>query len=305
MGDYHDLYLKTDILLLADVFQNFRKLCLDYYDLDPLHYITTPGLSWDAMLKYTGIYLELFNEKDKDIHLFIEKAIRGGITHIAHRHAEANNKYMKIYDQLKRISYIMYLDANNLYGWAMSEPLPYGNFKWIETDKILPKVYGKCRIYEVDLHCPEELHDLYNDYPLAPEKIPVSNNMLSPYCRNIKDKFKLKIGNVKKLIGNLYDKKKYVLHEKLLKLYIKLGLKVTEVYRVAEGSEKPWLKKYIDLNTKNRKNAKNTFEKDFFKLMNNSVYGKTLENVRNHVDVKLETNREHLLKLASKTYLQW
>ena len=230
--------------------------------------------------------------------------MRGGITHIAHRHAEANNKYMKIYDQLKRISYIMYLDANNLYGWAMSEPLPYGNFHWIETDKILPKVFGKCRIYEVDLVCPEELHDLLNDYPLAPEKMAITNDMLSPYCKNIKDKFKFKIGNVNKLITNLYDKEKYVINEKLLHLYMQLGLKVTKVHRVLECSEKPFLKKYIDFNTKCRTNAKNTFEKDFFKLMNNSVYGKTLQNVRKQADVKLETNREHLLKLAAKPYLR-
>ena len=300
MGEYHDLYLKTDILLLADVFQNFRKLCIDYYELDPLHYITTPGFSWDSMLKMTGIYLELFTEKDTDMHLFIEKGIRGGITHIAHRHAEANNKYMKIYDQLKLISYIMYLDANNLYGWAMSEPLPYGEFHWIETDRVLPKVFGKCRIYEVDLVCPEELHDLLNDYPPAPEKIRVTEDMLSPYCLNLKDKFNISTGNVNKLITNLYDKEKYVINERLLGLYMKLGLKVTKVHRVAEGSEKPWLKRYIDFNTNNRKNAKNAFEKDFFKLMNNSVYGKTLQNVRKQADVKLETNRERLLKLAAK-----
>ena len=300
MGEYHDLYLKTDILLLADVFQNFRKLCIDYYELDPLHYITTPGFSWDSMLKMTGIYLELFTEKDTDMHLFIEKGIRGGITHIAHRHAEANNKYMKIYDQLKLISYIMYLDANNLYGWAMSEPLPYGEFHWIETDRVLPKVFGKCRIYEVDLKCPEELHDLLNDYPPAPEKIRVTEDMLSPYCLNLKDKFNISTGNVNKLITNLYDKEKYVINERLLGLYMKLGLKVTKVHRVAEGSEKPWLKRYIDFNTNNRKNAKNAFEKDFFKLMNNSVYGKTLQNVRKQADVKLETNRERLLKLAAK-----
>ena len=298
MGEYHDLYLKTDVLLLVDVFQKFRNMCLEYYKLDPLHYISTPGFSWDAMLKMTGINIELLS--DKDMYLFIEKGVRGGITHIAHRHAEANNKYMKIYDQLKLISYIMYLDANNLYGWAMSQPLPYGNFKWIETDRVLPKENGKCRIYKVDLEYPEELHDLHNDYPLAPEKIPVTDEMLSPYCRNIKDKFKIKIGNVNKLITNLSDKEEYVIYENTLHLYLKLGLKVKKIHSVLEFSEKPWLKKYIDFNTEKRKKAKNTFEKDFFKLMNNSVYGKTIENVRNHVDVKLETDRDHLLKLAAK-----
>ena len=112
MGEYHDLYLKTDILLLVDVFENFRKTCLTYYRLDPLHYISAPGLAWDAMLKMTGINLELIT--DIDMQLFIEKGIRGGTSYIAHRHAEANNKYMKNFDPIKFISYIMYLDANNL-----------------------------------------------------------------------------------------------------------------------------------------------------------------------------------------------
>ena len=128
MGEYHDLYLQTDILLLTDVFENFRKTCLTYYKLDPLHYITSPGLAWDAMLKMTGINLELIT--DIDMQLFIEKGLRGGISYIAHRHAEANNKYMKNYDLDKLISYIMYLDSNNLYGWAMSKPLPYGKCRW-------------------------------------------------------------------------------------------------------------------------------------------------------------------------------
>ena len=116
MGEYHDLYLKTDILLLVDVFESFRKTCLAYYKLDPLHYISAPGLAWDAMLKMTGINLELIT--DIDMQLFIEKGLRGGISYIAHRHAKANNKYMKNYDINALISYIMYLDANNLYGWG-------------------------------------------------------------------------------------------------------------------------------------------------------------------------------------------
>ena len=300
MGDYHDLYLKTDILLLADVFQKFREMCLEYYTLEPLHYISLPGFSWDAMLKMTGINLELL--VDKDMYLFIEKGIRGGITHIARRYAKANNKYMSTYDKLKLICYLMYLDANNLYGWAMSQPLPYANFHWVETDIILPKIKGIGRIYEVDLEYPKELHDLHNDYPLAPEKIFVIDDMLSPYCRELKDEFNISTGKVKKLISNLYDKEKYVVYENTLHLYIELGLIVKKVHRVLEFSEKPFLKEYIDFNTDKRKNAKNDFEKDFFKLLINSIFGKTIENLRNHVNIKLETDRDHLLKLAAKPY---
>ena len=298
MGEYHDLYLQTDILLLTDVFENFRKTCLTYYKLDPLHYITSPGLAWDAMLKMTGINLELIT--DIDMQLFIEKGLRGGISYIAHRHAEANNKYMKNSDPDKLISYIMYLDANNLYGWAMSQPLPYGNFRWVVANSVIPKRKGIGHIYEVDLEYPEELHDLHNDYPCAPEKIKVTDDMLSDYCREIKNKFKISSGNVNKLIPTLNDKKNYVLHEENLKLYLSLGLKLKKTHRVLEFSEKPWLKQYIDFNTEKRKNAKNEFEKYFFKLMNNSVFGKTMENIRKRSNIKLETDPDHFLRQTAK-----
>ena len=128
MGEYHDLYLKSDILLITDVFENFRKTCLTHCRLDPCHYVSSPGLAWDAMLQMTKINLDLIT--DTDMQLFIEKGIRGGISYIAHRYAEANNKYMENYNPKIESSYIMYLDANNLYDWAMSKPLPYSNFRW-------------------------------------------------------------------------------------------------------------------------------------------------------------------------------
>ena len=127
LGDYHDLYLKTDVTLLADVFQTFRRTCMNAYKLDPLHYLTAPGLSWDALLKYTNINLELLI--DIDMHMFIEKGMRGGISMLSKRHAKANNPHTADYDPEKDNNYIMYYDANNLYGWAMSQPLPFSNFK--------------------------------------------------------------------------------------------------------------------------------------------------------------------------------
>ena len=128
LGDYHDLYVKTDVALLADVFENFRKLCLKKYGLDPAHYFTSPGLSWDALLKMSGVQLELLT--DYEMHLFIERGIRGGISMVSKRHAKANNPLLTDYDESKPNKYIMYLDANNLYGWAMSKPLPKSGFKW-------------------------------------------------------------------------------------------------------------------------------------------------------------------------------
>ena len=309
MGEYHDLYLQSDILLLADVFENFRKTCLEYYKLDPCHYFTSPGLSWDAMLKMTNIKLELIT--DIDMYLFIEKGMRGGVSYIANRYGKANNKYMKEYDKNAPSKYIMYLDANNLYGWAMSQYLPTGDFKWMTEKQINDIDLAKYKedsdkgiILEVDLEYPKELHKLHNDYPLAPEKIKVTNDMLSDYSKKIAEKYNISTGLVHKLIPTLSNKKNYVLHYRNLQLYISLGLKLTKIHRVLEFNQSPWLKQYIDFNTEKRKNAKNAFEKDFFKLMNNSVFGKTMENIRKRVDVRLVTDEKKLLKLASKpTYV--
>ena len=258
MGEYHDLYLQSDILLLADVFENFRKTCLEYYKLDPCHYFTSPGLSWDAMLKMTDIKLELMT--DIDMFQFIEKGLRGGISYIANRYGKANNKYMKEYDDKAPSKYIMYLDANNLYGWAMSQYLPTGGFRWMtqkQIDKTNLALYKedskKGLILEVDLEYPNELHDLHNDYPLAPEKVKVTENMLSDYCKSIADKYSISTGLVHKLIPTLGKKEKYVLHYRNLQLYIDLGLKVTKVHRVLEFDQSPWLKQYIDYNTEKRK----------------------------------------------------
>ena len=309
MGDYHNLYLSSDVLLLTDVFENFRKTCLEYYKLDPCHYFTSPGLSWDAMLKMTDIKLELMT--DVDMFQFIEKGLRGGISYVANRYGKANNKYMKDYNKNKPSKYIMYLDANNLYGWAMSQNLPTGGFKWMKQEHIDKLDLGKYKedskkglILEVDLEYPKELHDLHNDYPLGPEKVKVTEDMLSDYCKNISDKYNISVGLVQKLIPTLSNKNKYVLHYRNLQLYIDLGLKLTKVHRVLEFNQSPWLKQYIDFNTEKRKSAKNAFEKDLFKLMNNSVFGKTMENIRKRVDVRLVTDEKKLVKLASKpTYV--
>ena len=174
LQDYHDLYLKSDVLLLADVFENFRKKCLKYYKLDPCHYYTAPGLAWDACLKLTKQELQLLS--DYDMLMMFEKGIRGGISHISKRYAEANNKYMKNCNKEKPSTYIQYLDANNLYGWAMSQKLPTHGFKWMDIDipsviKLLEKKDTKTGyIFEVDLEYPQSLWEEHNDYPLAPEK---------------------------------------------------------------------------------------------------------------------------------------
>ena len=282
MRDYHDLYLKSDVLLLADIFENFCDVCWTYYELDPAWYYTAPGLAWDAALKKTGVELELLS--DPDMLLMVEKGIRGGVSSIMHRHGKANNKYMrKDFNPEIPSKYLVYLDANNLYGWAMSKPLPTKGFKWM-TEKELQDWNNHTCILEVDLEYPKELHDLHNEYPLAPER--------------------LMVNKVEKLIPNLNDKTNYILHYENLKLYESLGMKVTKLHRGIKFEESDWLKSYIDMNTNLRAKAKNEFEKDFFKLMNNSVFGKTMENIRNRVDIRLVNDKAKARKLAAKPNFQ-
>ena len=286
LKEYHELYNLTDVLLLADVFENFRDLCLKIYKLDPVYYYTTPGLAWDACLKITNIQLELLS--DVNMLLMFEKGIRGGISIISNRYGEANNKYMKKFNKKKLNKFLMYLDANNLYGWAESQKLPTHGFKWLtsgEMEKLfnnqIVQVWEKIPcILEVDLEYPKKLHNLHNDYPLCPERV--------------------KCGNVEKLIPNLRDKKNYVIHYKNLIQCLKLGMKLKKIHRGIRFVESEWMKSYIDTNAKLRAQAKNKFEMGFFKLMNNSVFGKTIENIRNRVDVKLVNTEEKFKKLVAK-----
>ncbi len=284
LRDYHDLYLKSDVLLLADVFEKFRLTCMNHYKLDPAHYYTSPGLAWDACLKLTGQSLELLT--DYDMLMMFERGIRGGITHISKRYSEANNKYMKNYNPEKKSKFIQYLDANNLYGWAMSQNLPTHGFKWVKDltmeklHLLLEKSNNRGYVFEVDLVYPKELWDLHNDYPLAPEL--------------------MKVGGVEKLICHFKTRKNYVIHYQTLKQCLKLGMKLTAVHRGISFYQSPWMEPYIKKNTELRKCAANSFEKDFFKLMNNSVFGKTIENIRKRQNVHLVDNRKQAIKLSNK-----
>ena len=277
MRDYHDLYLKTDVLLLVDVFEEFRNICIRNYELDPAWYLTTPGLSWDACLKTTGIELELLH--DQDMLLMIERGIRGGVSMISNRYSKANNKYMEEYDPSKPSTYITYLDANNLYGWAMSKKLPTGGFKWMTPWQLVNWRYHTCFL-EVDLEYPHELHDLHNDYPLAPERLMVNGTEM--------------------LIPNFHKKKKYVVHYETLKSYEKYGLRIGKIHGGIVFHDSTWMESYIDKNTQLRMQSKNNFESDFFKLMNNSVFGKTMENIRKRIDIKLVMTAEQARKHINK-----
>ena len=213
------------------------------------------------------------------------------------------------YDSNKQSTFITYLDKNNLYGWATSEYLPYGRFEWLKNvDSFdvmsIDKKSDVGYILEVDLKYPNELHELHNDYPLAPEKLTVTNDILSNYCKSIADKYDIKVGDIKKLIPNLGNKNKCVLHYRNLPLSLSLRIKLTKIHKVLKFKQPDWMKKYIDFNTKKRMCATNDFEKYFFKLMINSAYGKTMENLRKRINVRFVNNKKDFLKYTRKpTYV--
>ena len=250
------------------------------YGLDPVYYYTLPGYSWDCMMKQTGVQLDVFAPDQSDMCVMFEAGIRGGVSTIIHRYAEANNSYMKNYDPKKESIFIMYFDANNLYGWAMMEDLPTGNFKWMTSKelknwrKFLTMDGVGCTLV-VDLVYDEKLHDMHKELPLAPEKFDG------------------------KLIPHLNGRTEYVVYYKLLDQYVKLGLKFKKIHRGVSFDESPWMKPYIVGNSKLRAAALYGFDKDLFKLLNNSAFGRTCENVRNRINLKLVCDAQRLEKLAS------
>ena len=247
--------------------ENFRQSCLKNYELDPAHFVSLPGLAWQACLKKTNVELESLT--DYDMLLMVEEGIRGGICHAIQRYAKAKKE---------KPSYIQHLNANNLYGKAMTEKLPVRGFKWVndisEIDEDIVKVYNrndnKGYILDVDVDYPNKLQNLHSDLPFLPER--------------------MIINNTKKLVCNLNDKENYIVHINVLKQALDHGLKLGKVYRVIEFEQEAWL----------RKKANNDFEKYFFKLMNNAVFGKTMENVRKHRDTKLVKADRKRNKLVSE-----
>ena len=270
-GQFHDLYLKTDVLLMCDAFKKFISVCLKDYGLDPCHYISSPGLSWDAMLKFTGVRLEKIN--NIDVPLFLEKGMRGGVSYISKRYSKSDED-----------TDIMYWDANNLYGSAMIQDLPHSSFKFLSKEEIdtldldsIPENRSVGYILEIDLEYCKDLHDSHNDYSLCLEKIEVFNDMLSKYCKDILDWSDIKVGGVKKLIPNLGDKVKYVVHYKNLKYYLSLRMKLVRVRRILSFKQIKWLNKYADFNTEKKQKSPDEFNKGLYKLLNNCIYGKSIE----------------------------
>ena len=246
-GEYHDLYVLCDTFLLADVFGNFRDKCIEIYGLDPTYFVSVFTLAWEDCLKKTEVELESLT--DYNMLLMIEKGIRGGICQATHRYAKANNKYMNNYNEDIESSYIAYLDANNLYGWTMSQKVPVNGFKWVKKsskfDEDFIKKYDENSntgyFLEVDVEYPKTLSNSHKDLPFLPKR--------------------KKVEKVEKLICSIEDKEKYVIHIRALKKALNYGLKLKNVHRVIKFNQRAWLKPYININTELKENTKNEFQR--------------------------------------------
>jgi len=298
--EYHDLYLITDVLLLSDCFNDFRKNAIKSYNLDPANYISLPSYSLDAMLKYTDINIELLLEQD--IYELFETNTRGGICSVGStKHETANNKYMNDYNENEIDSFIAYVDANNLYGWAMSQKLPYGGISIVEND-IIDKEEIKKYIefiksydfknsdtgynYEIDVIIDIEKHDFYKHFPPFCVSRNVKYEELSELQTDILKDLQKKSSKSKKLILDFTPKTNYMIHGRLLQYFLNLGgVIITKINKVIRYKQSDFLYKYVKFNSEKRAKATSDSEKDFYKLCVNAVYGKMLESVRKHSDI--------------------
>ena len=272
LKDLMELYLKADVLLLADIFENYRKMGIEYFNLDPLNFLTSPAFSDKACLKHSNIESDLLTDVEK--YTYLETGKRGGSSNITTKNDESNEN-----------NKIIYIDANNLYGWCMLQKLPYKNFEWCSDslDTILntPDDNDFGYFVEVDLEYPSELKDKFRDYPPAPEH------------RNVKKTLKL--------CATLEKKYKYVVHYRTLKLYVQIGLKITKFHRALKFEQDYIYKNYIEFCTEQRQ--KNKDEAFFWKLMVNSLYGKSLEDPRKYNNFEIVNDSNRYRKLNNKPFV--
>ena len=312
--DYHKLYLSCDVLQLADCFEAFRQSCMDEQNLDPLHYIGLPAYAWDGMLRQTGVVLDQLT--DVSMYNKFESAIRGGVSSTGSlRHAKANNREMESYDESKPTSYIIDLDANNLYGHAMTQPLPSGDFRWMDAGEVKEvqaalmsddlsclNLDGSQRgmTLEVDLHYPERLHDAHNDYPLCPEMLTPQQDWLSPLQLELQKKFDIGEPQQRKLMGHFYDRKRITIHWYALRLYLQLGMRLTKVHSIIAYRQSEWLKSWVQGNAEQRAQSATEVRRKLYKDMNTNLYGKTLQSCRDLQDIKLKTSWKRCKGLVAK-----
>ena len=287
-----EIYLKSDVLLLACVFEKFIKVSINEFVINPLYCVSLPGYTWQCGLKYTGINLQTL--QDKDMILLLENNILGGISSVM------GDRYIKS-DENKKI---LYIDANNLYGHSMSEPLPYDEIKFdndVKLEDILntPDDSDIGNFVEADLIYPDSIKEKTKNFPFAPVNNKIDPENFNDYMKEIKpDTYTQN----KKLICDWSDKKNYLIHYRMLKFYIRHGMIVDKVHEIISFRQSRWLEKYINFNTQKRNQTVNDFEKDFYKLLNNAFYGKTMENVRNRLKIKFVKKDDYreIIKQQSK-----
>lgn len=296
LRSYLELYQNVDTLMLAEFFTKFRETSFQSYELDPVHFVTSAELTWHAGLKMTKVELQLLG--DVNMYLWLERQIRGGIcTPGARRHVIANNPYLgdDYYDPRKPTNYIICLDVANLYGAIMHDYfLPLGDFYWlseaeVQSFKILEMASDSPVGFfiEFDAIYPKSCHSVQNDLPLAVEKLLIKEEMLSPYTLELLKKYNLsKTLPTIKLTPNFFNKKNYVAHYLNLKFYVQNGLVITKIHRILAFAQSAWLAPYVEFNNAKRQEAVCKTQKDFYKCMNNSFFGRSMMNPRKRVGIK-------------------
>ena len=308
-GDYMKSYLHLDVMLLADVFEEFRRVSLAQDGLDPVHFVSLPGLSFLSAFKMTGETIHLL--QDPNMYNMFERGIRGGLTFV-NKHKVVKESYTTESGEQESV-HLAYIDANNLYGSALSKPLPHSDFEWVEdvtpftTAEAILSLHDEGEfgyLFEVDLHYPTSIHDKTADFPLAPESDFVHPSMFSDFMSEfyytLEENFnKPAYKPCRKLLLTQYNKEHYIVHFVILKFYLKMGLQLRVVHNIIKFKQKRWLEPYITYNSQQRAQASNAFEKDFYKLKNNSLFGKTMEDVRKRISYKLVTDVDKLLNLTN------
>ena len=271
-----EIYLKSDVLLLACVFEKLIKVSVNEFGINPLYCVSLPGFTWLCGLKYTGMNLQTL--QDKDMILLLENNTRGGVSSVC------GSRYVKSDDNKK----ILYIDANNLYGHSVSQPLSYDKIKFDQNFKLenilnTPDDSDIGYFIGADLTYPDNIKKKTKNSPVAPVNKKINPDNYNDYMKAIKpDTY---IQN-KKLICDWSDKKNYLIHYRMLKFYVRHGMIVDKIHDIISPKQSRWLEQYINFNTQKRNQAVNDFEKDFYKLLNNAFYGKTMENVRNRLKIK-------------------
>ena len=287
-----ELYLKSDVLLLACVFEKFVKISVNEYGINPLHCVSLPGYTWQCGLRYTGTNLQTLQDKDKI--LLLENNIRGVISSVM------GDRYVQSDENEK----ILYVDANNLYGHSTSQPLPFDELKFdnivkLEDILITPDDSNIGYFIEVNLTYPNNIKEKAKNFPFAPVNKKINPDKFSDYMKEIKPDTYIQ---TKKLICDWSDKKNYLVHYRMLQFYLRHGLIVDKIHNIISFRQSRWLEKYINFNTQKRNQAVNDFEKDFYKLLNNAFYGNTMENVRNRLKINFIKRDEYreIIKQQSK-----